>query len=308
MSSFIKWVAARAPHCARLAFPSALARGSRLLSSALIVCAISAAADNARAIEISIASVTLIPDSTTSGAYTGSGQGTSAWDSTVATTVASGSAPTTVGATANAAIRTSFNISTVAPADSSSSFTATLHYQVLLQVTNDDPSHNPTYLVSMSGNLAGVAADGGAVSTTSTDAWQEAIFNGHNTSTSHGGGTGPSGDFGPFTNSFQSGIGAGSGTTFYTVDFTDTLTVSAQASGAIAVLAGLDSGLNPALGALQHYPSGAGHTDASLDGESITFSAKVLSAPEPSSAIIVVSGAAMLGLTGMRRRRLTGTQ
>jgi hypothetical protein len=69
----------------------------------------------------------------------------------------------------------------------------------------------------------------------------------------------------------------------------------------IAVLDGLDTGLNPALGSLQHYPSGSGHTNPAADGQYVTISATVTSAPEPSTLILAALGG--LALLAWRCRR-----
>ena len=101
------------------------------------------------AIEISIASVSLLPDTTASGVYTGSGQGTSAWDNELTTLNPGGTAPTKVGASATAEIRDAFSMSTVAPSNSSAAFSTTIHLSVTIEVQNDDPINNPVYQLSV---------------------------------------------------------------------------------------------------------------------------------------------------------------
>jgi hypothetical protein len=260
------------------------------------------------AIQVSIESLTLMPDNTSSGVYSSAGLGTATWDSDLSVLNPGGTVADVGGASTSAQVRYALAMTAAATGADTDTLSATSHFQVTFALTNNDPTNTRPVEVSIALNGSGVMVDDGppagfrseySFSPTGssfskngvTDTWNPAP------SDSVGLGNGNS-TFAGLNTTFGFPADFGAGTEHFTLDLYWTNVLSVNNQGSTAVLAGLNTGLNPLIGAAQFYPSAQGHLDPAADGQFVSITATVV--PEPSTLALAALGGLAL-LLGRRR-------
>jgi hypothetical protein len=296
--------------CARRSLSYFISRCRRHVIAAIVAC-LCLHASPVFAIQVSIQSLTLMPDNSASGVYSSPGLGTATWDSQLSVLNSGGTVADAAGASASAQLRYAFAMTAAATGAGTDSFSATSHYRVTFALTNNDPTNTLPVEVNIGFAGSGVSVDdgpaagfrseyvytpagkisvtSGGVTETANPTPRDSIGFGNGSAT---GGVGPSATF-ILPASFTAG------TELFTFDVQWTNAIDVNNGGSTVELAGLNSGLNPLLGAIQLYPSAQGHSDPATDGQFLTFTATV--APEPSN--VILAGLGGLACLAIRRRR-----
>lgn len=304
--------------CARVAIAPAQStvfarrRSSIIFIFGLRMCLLGAAAISiaarADAIQVSLISATLAADNTPSGVFVTPGAGTAAWDSQLTTLSSGGTAPNVVGASASAETRYAFAISSVASGNAKNTLITQTHYTVTYQVVNDDPLHDDAFTATLHSSSSGPFLTIGSVFGLAQYRYEHPALMignggfGPGYSYIGGGGGGGTGSIplGSWTGSIHGQFTPATEVQTFTFDIIWTNTASADKASGVIALAGLDTGLNPVIGAEQHYPSFGPYTDPPADGQFLTFS--VTHVPEPSSMLLVAIGGFSLISREYRRR------
>jgi hypothetical protein len=284
------------------------------LRAGVLVAAVAALvllSSNAQALQISVESLTVFPDNTATGTYTGSGQGTSTWDSALASIVPVDSTPNVVGNSTSAEVQYAYTMSTAA-GSSSATFKTLSHYAVTIKVSNDEPGTQVTYAVGVDGLLTGVLSHGGSGALTmSTFSSSEGPIQIGNKAVNdfQGPAIGFPGGTGSYNQAITGTFPNGTGTTYYTIEINRTSTTSANKNGTITVSAGLGPAASASAMMSTQFASPLTNftnpVDTTSNGQLLTFTATVLTVtvPEPGTWLLLAAGLPVLGVVAFARRK-----
>jgi hypothetical protein len=271
-------------------------------------------ASPARAITISIDSITKLPGNTTSsGSYSSGANRSSGFDSAVSVPNPGGTKADTVGASVNAQTRYAWTQSSDsdAAAFGSEIFTGTSYYEVKFTVSPGslstvydvkiDTARIGALVVRNEGGAAGEAESGAIVGTLNgigqPSLGLAATGNLNTNSTA----------VVPVSQGNTLTLSGLSGTQSYTLQF---LWTNRTASGNNVLsggdegvtLFGLDTRLNSRVAAADDYPGTSGRTNPAGDGHFVTITATVTVIPEPSTLAMATIAGLGMALFGWRRR------